>query len=272
MDDARRLRAAHTIDDIALEQLRRDGLLGPFVPSDMADAMDVGTVRPRNEDFSHAAADGVLAVADGIGGRPGGAVAARTAVAAVAERAAGLHEAGVAEFLVGVRADIVLAGQRRGYDALGTTLVLLVAHRSHVVVASVGDSRAYRWRGGELEQLTVDHNVLSELLASGVSREQAEGSNLPLDALTAHLGPRSPLPLRSHIASYSIAADDRFLLCTDGIHGQLDHLQMTALVATGSCADAVDALLDAARAAGGEDNAAVALVEFAGGAAGSRHG
>ena len=61
-----------TVDDVLLEQLRRDGIIGPFVVSDLATGVDVGAVRTENEDRAYAGAQGVFAVADGLGGRPGG--------------------------------------------------------------------------------------------------------------------------------------------------------------------------------------------------------
>lgn len=263
MVDRAARRASGTVDDVVLQQLRRDGLIGPFAVADWSARVDIGTVRSQNEDRSHGDPRGVFAVADGVGGRSGGALAADTAIAAVASGGMGMTEPGAAELLIRVRAAITSAGQLAGHDELGTTLVLLATHHHHVVIASVGDSRAYRCREGDLEQLTVDHNVLTELLASGVTLEQAAGTGLRLDALTAHLGPRSPHPLRSHIASYSVMAGDRFLLCTDGIHGQLPHEEIASIVHTGACARAVDTLLQAARRAGGRDNAAAVLVEFA---------
>jgi serine/threonine protein phosphatase PrpC len=251
-----------TVDDVLLEQLRLDGIIGPFVVSDLATGVDVGAVRTENEDRAYAGAQGVFAVADGLSGRPGGALAADTAIAVAAAGAAGMTEPGASELLVDIQAAIVAAGRRVGNDGLGTTLVVLAAHRNHVVIASVGDSRAYRYRDGDLERLTVDHDVGSELRASGVSDEQASGTGLRLDALTAHLGPRAPSPLRTHVASYSVMAGDRFLLCTDGIHRHVAQAEISSIVALGACALAVEALLAAARRAGGRDNAAAVLVEF----------
>jgi PPM family protein phosphatase len=96
-----------------------------------------------------------------------------------------------------------------------------------------------------------------------VTAEQAAGSGLRLDALTAHLGPRSPDPLRSHVASYSVMAGDRFLLCTDGVHRQVTHDELASIVSGAeTCAAGVEGLLTAARRAGGRDNAAAALIQF----------
>ena len=252
-----------TVDDALLDQLRRDGIIGPFAIDDWSSAVDVGLVRTHNEDRAYADPLGVFAVADGLGGRSGGALAADTAIAMVAAGAAGITEPAVGELLDRIRTAIIAVGRTAGHDQLGTTLVVLATHHNHVVIAGVGDSRAYRCRERELEQLTVDHDVRSELLASGVTAEQAAGSGLRLDALTAHLGPRAPHPVRSHVASYSVMAGDRFLLCTDGVHRQVPHDEVTSIVTgAGTCASGVDDLLAAARGAGGRDNAAAVLIQF----------
>lgn len=238
------------------------GITGPFRIVDVAGATDVGAVRHENQDRYLADPAGVLAVADGIGGRPGGRLAADAAIATVAAEGHGTDEVDAVGLLHRLDAAVTTAGHSVGNGSLGTTVAIVVAHHGHVVVAAVGDSRVYRWRDGELEQLTVDHNVGTELAAAGVVSDQADRSGLRLDALTAHLGPRAPHPVRGHVASYSVMADDRFVVCTDGVHGVVPHAEMASIAAAGSCRVAVDRLLAAARAHGGRDNAAAVVARF----------
>ncbi len=252
-----------TEEDGLLDQLRRDGILGPFVVADWAGDSDVGSVRSENEDRWATVADTLFAIADGMGGHRGGALAAATAIDVVRHHGAGMTEASAAGLAARANSAVLHAGEQADVDQLGTTLVTLAAHRNHAVVLSVGDSRAYRFRGGELEQLTRDHTVRNELIASGVPLEVAERSKIRLDALTSHIGRSSDLPIAAHVASYSVMAGDRFLLCTDGVHGQLDQETMERSLTLAPCTAAVDDLLARARHAGGRDNATAVVVEFA---------
>lgn len=250
-----------TEDDGLLDQLRRDGVLGPFRVSDWAGDTDTGTVRPENED-TWRAVDGLLFVAaDGVGGHAGGALAATTATEVLIAHGVDLTEARAGELAARANSAVVAAGAAAGTPRLGTTAVMLAVHRNHVVVMSVGDSRAYRSRDGDLELLTRDHTVRDELIASGVPIEAAERSNIRLDALTAYLGRNIERPV-VHAASYSVMAGDRFLLCTDGVHGQIDEHRITEALLGATCADAVAGLLRAARGEGGRDNATAVVIEF----------
>ena len=250
-----------TEQDGVLDQLRREGILGPFVVVDSAGGTDIGLTRAINEDAWHIVDDSLFVVADGIGGHEGGALASSTAVKSVTECGIGMTEVSGRALAASVNRAVVEAGERTGLDQLGTTLVVIAAHRNHVVVLSAGDSRVYRMRGGELEGLTSDHTVRNELVESGVPLEMARQSNIRLDALTSYMGRHVDHPT-IHLASYSIMAGDRFLMCTDGVHGQLASEVITLTMSTGSCSETVDALLQRARDAGGRDNATAVVVDF----------
>jgi PPM family protein phosphatase len=250
-----------TEEDGLLDELRREGIIGPFVVSDWAADSDIGLVREENEDRWRVAGT-TFVVADGMGGQSAGALAAETAVE-VAERFDGpLSEASAKELCALANGEVISAGDRFGVPTLGTTLVVLSAQRNFVVVLSVGDSRVYRLRAGELELLTRDHTVRNELLSSGVDLDVAERSNLRLDALTSYIGRRSDHPLVSHIASYSVMHGDRFLLCTDGVHGQLETEAIEQTMGATDCRSAVATLLRSARQVGGRDNSTAVVVEF----------
>lgn len=250
-----------TEEDGLLDQLRRDGILGPFRVVDWFGDSDVGTVRQRNEDAWDVVGERVFVVADGIGGHDGGELAARTAVTILAGSDIPFTEATAPELAARANRAIRNAGDAAGIGTLGTTVVALAAHRNHVVVMSAGDSRVYRYRDGDLEQLTRDHTVRNELLDSGVPLEMAQRSNIRLDALTSSLGRSEAVPAL-HAASYSVMAGDRFLLCTDGIHGQIRSEELVDALRSGGCREVVAALLDRARSRGGRDNATAVVVEF----------
>ncbi|MAT04024.1 MAG: hypothetical protein CL424_03150 [Acidimicrobiaceae bacterium] len=251
-----------TEEDGVLQQMRLDGALGPFRLADWAGDTDIGTVRAENEDDWCAIDGRLFAVADGIGGRDGGALASATAVAHLAAADVVVTETSASGVLASTNAAVVAAGRAAGTTRLGTTLVMVAVHRSHVVVVNVGDSRVYRYRSGRLEALTRDHSVRNELLASGLSVDVALERPVRLDALTSFIGRASGVA--DHDAmSFSLMADDRLLLCTDGVHGQLTEARMVEALAAPTCGEVVADLLRAARGEGGRDNATAVALEFA---------
>jgi serine/threonine protein phosphatase PrpC len=218
--------------------------------------------RRDNEDRWRCVDDALWMVADGIGGRPGGALAAEVAVDATATFGRRMDEASAPELADRVNRIVAQVAEAQGYARAGTTLVVMAAHANRVVALGIGDSRVYRCRAGDLEQLTRDHTVRAELAAAGATAGQAGRSGLDLEALTSYLGRRSDFRVTSHSSSYSIMDGDRFLLCTDGVHGQLGRGEIAEALQRPTCADAADGLLERALAAGGTDNATAVVVEF----------
>ena len=190
----------------------------------VASLTDVGRVRSVNEDScdSFLRPDGtrLLVVADGMGGHRGGAVASREALATIASTFTENSTVDPASLLVRAieRANervFSLARQDPELAGMGTTVVaFLLDAEGRGAVAHVGDSRAYRLRGGRLEALTSDHSVVAEMLQRGV-----------LTAEEAAFHPRRNEILRSvgvlpdvevDLAAVDVAPDDWFLLCSDG--------------------------------------------------------
>ena len=165
---ADRENTAQTEDDDLVEQLRGQGILGPFRVVDWAALSATGGRRQRNEDRALIDPAIGVVVADGMGGHPGGELAAEVTARFAFARLGGLREVSARELVEHANAEVVRAGDERGFARLGSTLVALAVHRNHVVVVNVGDSRAYRLRDGELEQLTRDHSVRAELDAAGI--------------------------------------------------------------------------------------------------------
>jgi serine/threonine protein phosphatase PrpC len=150
-------------------------------------------------------------------------------------------------------ADIAKAG-------MGTTLTALMLLRSHVVVAQVGDSRAYLLRHGKLTQITHDQSLVNQLLDSGqITPEQAklfEHSNVILQAL----GVQEDIEVV--LSSETLRRDDRLLLCSDGLVGVVsDEEIQEVLNSTENLEDGVHRLIDMARAGGGPDNITVILAQ-----------
>jgi serine/threonine protein phosphatase PrpC len=150
-------------------------------------------------------------------------------------------------------ADIAKAG-------MGTTLTALMLLHSHVVVAQVGDSRAYLWRQGKLTQITHDQSLVNQLLDSGqITPEQAklfEHSNVILQAL----GVQEDIEVV--LSSETLRRDDRLLLCSDGLVGVVSDEEIQEVVASvDNLEEGVQRLIDMARAGGGPDNITVILAQ-----------
>ncbi len=234
---------------------------------------DVGRVREVNED-AYLAQPPVFVVADGMGGHEGGDVASAIVVeefAALADRGYDPAHAAVAvvEVLDACRQRIATYAEQqraRGVGPLqaGTTVVaaLLAEHDGAPawLLANLGDSRAYRVEGGSLEQVTVDHSVVQELVDTGLITEAAAAEHPERHVITRSLGGNQHS--EPDLFVLPVAAAPRLVLCSDGISGMLDHEQMRQVLATSSDpALAADALLAAALDAGGRDNATVVVVD-----------
>ena len=259
---ADRENTAPTEDHDLVDQLRGQGILGPFRVADWAALSATGSTRARNEDRTLIDPHIGAVVADGMGGHPGGELAADVTARVAFAHLRGLREATARALVDQATTEVVRAGATNGYHRLGSTLVALAVHRNHVVVLNVGDSRAYRLRDGELEQLTRDHSVRAELDAAGIPLATAEQARVRLDALTAHIGQRSDFAPVYQAASFSVMAGDRFLLCSDGGHGQGTAAAMRRARGAPTGAAACRALIAAADVAGGRDNATAAVLQF----------
>ena len=234
----------------------------------MAGRTDIGRARAQNEDaLLQRPARGVVAVADGMGGHAAGDIASRIAVDVVDDRTAQLPDTGIERYL----RDTVLAAHEAilkaadadpQLDGMGTTLTALWLDpdrlEGHIV--HVGDSRAYRWREGQLEQLTRDQTWVQEQVDAGVlSPQQAQGH--PFAAmLTGALGIKdADLDVQS--VPVALEPDDTLLLCSDGLIARIADEDLEAVLRAHDDLDAAaEALVDAANEAGGPDNITVALV------------
>jgi serine/threonine protein phosphatase PrpC len=244
-------------------QLRHQGVLGPFRVADWWGTTDIGPRRSVNEDRWLGRPDVGFVVADGMGGHDGGAVAAEIAARTMFDELGDLSEGTARTIVQRVNGAVHRAGIANGFERCGTTLTALAHHRNFVVVVSVGDSRAYRFRDGEIELLTHDHTVRNELADAGVSDRDALAADLRLDALTSFIGRRTGLPIAHRASSFSVMAGDRFMLCTDGVHGPLADAAIADCLARATCRDAATELVRHAARSGGTDNATAVVAEFA---------
>lgn len=246
---------------------------------------DIGRVRQRNEDsVALVPESGVAVVADGMGGHPGGDIASQIAAATAARvlqealdaelPAAELIEAlrnAMTECVTRAHEDIRARGAAEpGLDGMGTTLTAMVVHaeETRYVLGHVGDSRAYLYRDGALRQLTRDDTWVQERVERGDIAPEAARRHPFAHLLTQCLGlEEAPDP---QILDGTVESGDVYLLCTDGLVGMLDDAEMEEILRgmktsngdAGEHTSTIQALLDAANAAGGNDNITAALVSF----------
>lgn len=248
---------------------------------DVAVLSDAGLVRGHNEDSTGAdLGSGLLMVADGMGGYRAGEVASAIAVTAtVRSYRSGLRglidlieddetsdqqvsaEGRVLRDAFRNANNLILdtADANPEYQGMGTTVVGLSFHDSQVSVGHVGDSRAYRYRGDELTQLTSDHTVRQELIDRGLyTREEADAA-ISRNLVTRALGIDKGVSI--DVADHEFEPGDLYLLCSDGLNDMLEFEDIQKLVRQLSTdLDALAAaLVRAANRAGGEDNISVLL-------------
>jgi protein phosphatase len=237
-------------------------------------ASDVGRQRQGNEDNFFVRAP-LFVVADGMGGAQAGEVASEISVRSFDDE---LPNGSRAEALVRV---IEQANQRiheraRSDDSLhgmGTTTTAAYVDDDEVIIAHVGDSRAYLLREGELIRLTKDHSLVGELVARGKLTEEQAEQHPQRSVITRALGPEASVQVDIDI--FPAKAGDLFLLCSDGLTSMVHEPKLRPLFEESDSLETLGKrLIDAANAAGGRDNITVILfrleeVEAQGAAAGA---
>jgi protein phosphatase len=195
----------------------------------------------------------------------GGAKAGEVASAVAVEAVEGATESG--EPAEAQLASIVRQANRRIYDlavadesrrGMGTTLTMAKVHGDEVSLAHVGDSRAYRLRGGELEQLTRDHSLVAELERSGQITPEAAEHHPQRSIITRALGPEPDV----EVDTYTLAGreGDVFLICSDGLTSMISDDEVGSILrSAGSLDEAAEELVRAANQSGGKDNITVIL-------------
>jgi len=226
---------------------------------------DTGRKRRQNED-AFVCEPPLFAIADGMGGAQAGEVASRLAAAVFEEGAAAVQgEDGVATVVRAANARIF---ERAVHDpavaGMGTTATVAVVDEAAatVTIAHVGDSRAYLYRLGSLEQLTTDHSLVGELVRSGRLTEDEAAVHPHRSVITRALGTDADVEVDT--LTLDVVPDDLLLLCSDGLSAMVrDDEIVRVLEATGGAPrEAGEALIQAANAAGGEDNVTVVLFEL----------
>jgi protein phosphatase len=226
---------------------------------------DTGRRRRQNED-SFVCDPPLFAIADGMGGAQAGELASRLAAAAIEKGAAAARgEDGVVAV---VRAANALIFERAVSDpevaGMGTTATVALVDESAetLTIAHVGDSRAYHYRQGVLEQLTTDHSLVGELVRSGRLTEAEAAVHPHRSVITRALGTDAEVEVDT--LTLPLATGDVVLLCSDGLSAMVrdDEIVRVLESSGGDPHLAAEALVRAANAAGGDDNVTVVVFEL----------
>jgi PPM family protein phosphatase len=229
-------------------------------------ASDVGRVRSVNQDC-FLVQDGLWAVADGMGGHAAGDVAARVAV----DTLQGSYRPGAdGDALVdAIRQANQAVWQRARSDSalrgMGTTLTAVAAAPEsdgdeRLIVANVGDSRAYLFESGELSQLTADHSLVEEMVRAGELSPHEAAGHPQRHIVTRALGIEPDIEVDTWIITPH--AGDRFVVCSDGLSNEVADRDLARVLGEEPDAQAAaDRLVEMARAHGGTDNITVIVLD-----------
>lgn len=240
----------------------------------------VGMKRVHNED-AYLASDGIglYVVADGMGGHAAGEVASWEAVEAVH----GMIRQGrqAIEDYVGGPSESTVAGLRRlvessiqaatymvfgiaeqdpTHKGMGTTITVMNVVHNVAVLGSVGDSRAYLVRGQRTWQVTEDHTLVQLQMKAGlITAEQAKKSPRG-NVITRAVGPRDYVQVDTYVVP--VQPGDRYLLCSDGLHGYLEMQEIAPVLTTKTLSEACEQFVDLANQRGGKDNITCVCVQI----------
>lgn len=205
---------------------------------------------------------GLFIVADGMGGHQGGETASREAVLRIDEALKDIKPSNDAlkQAVIDANASIYdLQSQDSKLRGMGTTLTALWMNGTIAYLAQVGDSRAYLRRGDRLTQLTTDHSLVGELMQAGMLTEAQARVHPYRNIITRALGTEPDILVDTFVRQ--VQPRDRYLLCSDGLHGVLADARMHALLDCESLENAAEALLAETLEAGAPDNVSIVLVE-----------
>ncbi len=241
---------------------------------DLAIRTHQGLVRTRNQDSYRVDAEqGIAILADGMGGHRSGEVASRIAVeAALGELQTGqpANRSDGTESLLRVGQSVEVANKalldmcvvHPELSGMGTTLVLAIFRDGRIYHAHVGDSRLYRVRYGRMRRLTRDHSLIQQMIDDGVfmNRTQAREAGVRDNVLTRSLGMQRQAEV--DVGDALLVSGDTYLICSDGLHGMLSDTLISRILRDpdGDLEEQVQALIDAALQAGGNDNVTAVLI------------
>lgn len=228
----------------------------------------VGMVRTINEDACLAMPEvGLWAVADGMGGHEAGDVASHMIVQTLQEVEA---PSNWEDFLEAVRQALYAVNQRLRQESaqryqhrtIGSTVVVLLAYGAQCACLWVGDSRIYRLRDGQLQQITRDHSHVQELVDQGLLTPEEAHRHPLANVITRAVGSADELQIDE--AVHALQKNDMFLLCSDGLNKTMPDEEIASLLAHSDhdCQEAVKAFIHLALMRDAPDNVSTVVVSI----------
>ncbi|MDH5392154.1 MAG: Stp1/IreP family PP2C-type Ser/Thr phosphatase [Gammaproteobacteria bacterium] len=242
---------------------------------------DTGLIRSHNEDsIGNDLSLSLAVLADGMGGHKGGEVASALAVNSILndlpaelercknldidEEISGYSYQSIAIKNVIENANSVIfkaASKQIQYEGMGTTIVVTLFYGNRLTVAHVGDSRMYRLRNHEMEQMTSDHSLLQELIDRGFYTPEEASKSLNKNLVTRAMGIEETVQI--DISEEIVQADDTYLLCSDGLSDMVDDRRINMILEENkfqidiACTE----LIQQAKDNGGHDNISVIVIQ-----------
>ncbi len=234
---------------------------------------DRGKVREENQDrisrFRSPFGE-VFIVADGMGGHEDGALAAELTISGLERHLSELPpstapDEALRQAAQRTNAEIYRRAEAGSQDRkMGATMVLALVAGRRAWIAHAGDSRAYLFREGTLSQLTSDHTRVQQMLDHNMLTEEQARDHPEASIVTRGFGHEEDLEIEVG-EPLELNADDRLLLCSDGLSGYVDDPDIEWTMRVSASAQATtDRLVELALNAGGEDNVSVQLLTFTG--------
>jgi protein phosphatase len=206
-------------------------------------------------------------VADGMGGVKGGAIASRLAISVLEQELSNFGSSITPDSLTSVVSTINTKIFEQGtaqpeLAGMGTTLVGLVFTPEAMFVLNVGDSRAYRIRGGAIAQISEDHTLVRELVRSGAISSQEADHHPVSHMLTRSLGPLAEVMIECRRENDEPREGDVYVLCSDGLYNFVKDQEILDVVLQNPLDDANQILINLANRRGGSDNITVVVVSI----------
>jgi len=249
---------------------REDGLLSQTSDAQYAgdvfgSCTNVGCVREHNED-SLLVRPPLYIVADGMGGHAAGEVASEIAVQTIANQAPKRPDPEALGYAVeSANTEIICAANSgRGRQGMGTTVTAAMIEGERLIIAQVGDSRAYLLHQGVLQQLTRDHSLMADMIDAGEITPEEAKFHPQRSVITRALG-ASPYT-RPDLYDLDVSAGDRLLLCSDGLSGMVEERDIAStLRGIDDPQRCANRLVSQAIRNGGQDNITTIVVDIVGG-------
>ena len=233
---------------------------------------DIGNHRDENQDyvgvFKNKQSVLFSIVADGIGGRQGGDVASEMAVSHLGYLFQNTDFDDVTNAVNWLQTEVTqendeileTAQKYSDLNGMGTTIVVTIILKNQFIVAHLGDSRCYLFKGNELKQLTSDHSLVNELIKKGKLSPEEARNHPQKNIITKTLGISNNSDIDVH--SYVWKVNDQLLLCTDGLTNMVtDQTIANVLAGPLSLEQKCLKLIELANQAGGRDNVTVLIIQ-----------